>query len=532
MTHQQPQKHLAVSQVLRIPAFRLFLLVQFTNSTIVWILATTVQWLFVATGQSGFIVASVPALLGLPFIFLALPIGVMVVRWLRPRVIAVGMLMIAVSAAGSALWVMSGTENVLPAIVSLAVSGVGLVTTNLAWQSLYPLLTGRQGIVSAAVLDGAAFNGARAIGPLIAGILLAVVAPDTLLLGNGVLALLAMVLAFSLSRADTAQPVKTIRVLGELSSALRFARYSRWTQSLILRMVGFGIPASGLWALLPIYSRDVLGVDSTEFGYLFAATGAGAVLGTIIVGPMRARLSERAFAGIGAIVFGLSMGLLGWFTATVPVVLLLLMSGVCWVTVQTLWLSLAQRALPDWVRAGIIGLLFSCFQCAQVLGSLFWGALADWFGVVNGLMATGGFMVLIAIDILIRGVPPTEGIAPDPARAQVPVPPADLNPSKPVVVEVIHHGLNLQDTQIKGIVQAVRLSRLRYGAQSWSFEPIPGRTNQHREIMRFSSWQAYEIFEGQRLTIPELEVRLRLRDFSTHDTDIRVTNAQSSSQGQ
>lgn len=389
MTDQQAQKHLGVSQVLKIPAYRLFLLVQFTNSTIVWILATTVQWLFVATGQSGFIVASVPALLGLPFIFLALPIGVMVVRWLRPRVIAAGMLMIAASAVGSALWVMAGTTNVMPAIVSLAISGVGLVTTNLAWQSLYPLLTGRQGIVSAAVLDGAAFNGARAIGPLIAGVLLAIIAPDALLLGNGVLALLAMVLAFSLSRADTAQPIKTIRVLGELSSALRFARYSRWTQSLIFRMVGFGIPASGLWALLPIYSRDVLGVDSTEFGYLFAATGAGAVLGTIIVGPMRAWLSERAFAGVGAIVFGLSMGLLGWFTATLPVVLLLLMSGVCWVTVQTLWLSLAQRALPDWVRAGIIGLLFSCFQCAQVLGSLFWGALADWVGVVNGLLATG-----------------------------------------------------------------------------------------------------------------------------------------------
>jgi hypothetical protein len=515
--------HLSVSAVLRMPAYRLFLLIQFMNATIVWILVTSVQWLFVADGQSGFIIASVPALLAFSFIVLALPVGVVVVRWKRPKVIAVGMFMVALASAGAAIWVLVDANNIFPAIVSVMLAGIGLVVSNLSWQSLYPLLTGRSGIVPAAVLDGAAFNGARAIGPLLAGVLLAVVLPNTLLWANAVLALAATVLAFCLSHTDTADPIESVKVRAELVSALRFSRYSRWTQSLIVRMVGFVVPASGLWALLPIYSRDILGVNSTQFGYLFAATGAGAVLGTLIVGPMRTLLTERAFAGIGAGIFGLALVMLPWTTTPWLVVVLLLFSGVCWVTVQTLWLSLAQRALPDWVRAGIIGLLFTCFQAAQMVGSFVWGALADWVGVTSSLVATGGLMLVVAMDILLRGVPPTDGIAPEPAYARTPSPPPDLNPAQPVTIEVVHYGLQLNNPKVSSVLDAVRLSRLRYGAQSWSLV-ADQNGGLHREVMRFSSWEAFEVFEGQRLTRPELEVRRRLEKFVTKQSEIRISN--------
>lgn len=522
---------LGIVGVLRLQPYRLFLLVQFLTAIIVWVLATTVQWIFVASGQSGVVIAMVPALLGLPFVLFALPVGVLVVRWARARVMAIALASIAVVSAFLAVWALGGAESVVQAAVLLFLSGSGLVVALLAWQSMLPSLVGRPGIVTAAVLDGAAFNGARAIGPLAAGLLLAVVAPSSLLWGATALSLVCGVALMMLRGGEPPRPPVSGSVRTELVSALRFARYSRWTRTLLLRMVAFGIPASGLWALLPIYSRDVLGVDSQEFGVLFAATGAGAVLGTLTVGPLRARMSDRAFAGLGITLFGLAMGALPFLAVRPAIVIVLVVAGSCWVTVQTLWMSMAHRALPDWVRASMIGLMLSFFQLSQVVGSLFWGAFADWTNAETGLVVAGVVMISNALHVIVRGVPPTEGLDPDVAGLDPQDPPEDLDRDRPVHVEITHFGLVPEDPSTRSVLRDVRLSRLRYGARTWELQEISADPARHLERMRFSSWDAYESFESYRLTVPEARVRCRLRDLSSRDPEVRVVLADRRARG-
>ncbi|XKH52427.1 MFS transporter [Citricoccus nitrophenolicus] len=533
---------LGIVGVLRLHPYRLFLLVQFMTAIIVWVLATTVQWTFVASGQSGVVIALVPALFGLPFVLFALPVGVAVVRWARPGVMAVALASIATVSAALAVWALGGAESVVQAAVLVFLSGSGLVVALLAWQSMLPGLVGRPGIVSATVLDAAAFNGARAIGPLAAGLLLAVVVPASLLWGATALSLACAATLVMLRRGEPPRPPVSGSVRIELVSALRFARYSRWTRTLLLRMIAFGIPASGLWALLPIYSRDVLGVDSQEFGILFAATGAGAVLGTLMTGPMRARMSDRAFAGLGITLFGLAMGTLPFLALRPAIVVVLIVAGSCWVTVQTLWMSMAQRALPEWVRASMIGLMLSFFQLSQVIGSLFWGAVADWTDVETGLVAAGVVMIANAVHVFVRGVPPTRGLDPDLAGLAAQDPPEGLARDRPVHVEITHYGLVPADPATRSVLRDVRLSRLRYGARTWELQESPAdpasggspsrggsvgpaEPVRHVERMRFSSWDAYASFEAHRLTVPEARVRHRLRELSVWDPEVRVVLA-------
>jgi predicted MFS family arabinose efflux permease len=511
--------------VLRLHPYRLFLLVQFTTAIIVWVLATTVQWVFVDSGASGVVIAMVPALLGLPFVLFALPVGVMVVRWVRPQVMGSMLAVIAAASAGLAVWAQAGAASVVLAAALLFLSGAGLVGAMLAWQSMLPGLVGRPGIVSAAVLDGASFNGARAIGPLAAGLLLAVVAPSSLLWGSAALSVACALTLVLLRASEPPRPPVSGSVRLELESALRFARYSRWTRTLLRRMVAFGVPASGLWALLPIYSRDVLAVDSQEFGVLFAATGAGAVLGTLMLGPMRARMSDRAFAAVGIVLFGMSMGTLPFLAARPAIVVVLVVAGSCWVTVQSLWMSMAHRFLPDWVRASMIGLMLSFFQLSQVVGSLFWGAFADWTSVEVGLVAAGLVMLANGLHVIVRGVPPTDGLDPDVAGVDLQDLPEGLARDRPVHVEITHFGLAPDAPETRSVLRDVRLSRLRYGARAWEFREVAPGAGRHLERMLFSSWEDYRTFEAHRLTVPEARVRQRLRDLSRRDPEVNVVLA-------
>lgn len=506
---------------LRVRTFQVLIGVQLVNAVAVWVHVVAVQWILTTRGESATVVSLAPAAMALPFLALALPVGVVVGFASRERLMMLATLASGVSAAAGALLATGGIDHAALMLATVVLVGVALVVVGVAWQSLLPETVGRALVPSAAVVDGAVYNVARAVGPLLAGVGLGLQGPAATF---SLVALLfaacsAVLLLVQLRRPGRRGPRRPI--VPAIRGALGFARHSPWTTRLLLRMTMFGLPASALWALVSLVVHDRLQLDSRGFGVMMALLGVGAVAATLLLAPLRQRLSVRIFAALGSVTYAFTLAVLGLSTVPAVVAAFLVLGGVAWVGVQSTWMMLAHQALPDWVRPRIIALVLFLFQGTQAVGSLLWGMVADLAGLPAALLGASALMMVSVVVLLRSGLGSSAGIEPVLA---------DPDASVAVLVSGAAEGELLvryeyvvepgQALAFHAAMGELRLSRLRVGARSWTLERNGGgaetRSETWVEAYRVSSREDLLEQETVRLTIPEDRLRIAVRLATTH----------------
>jgi MFS family permease len=491
---------------LRFGRFRLLMLIQLGNAIGVWAQVVAGQWILTANGASATVVALVPAAMSLPFLVFALPMGVIVSQVPREKLMA-GAMGLAAGSSGFA-FALSAADAAGPVtlIGSVGAIGVGLVTIGIAWQSLLPETVDRANVASAAILDGACFNTARAIGPVLAGIGLSLIGP-TYVFGLNTLLFAACGIGMALlgrrypSRVGARAPL--FRAIG---AGIQFARHSPWTKRLLFRMVMFGIPSSCLWALLPVVAHEQLGLQSVGFGLMTGMLGVGAVAGTVLIAPIRGRMSINAFALLGTVAYAAVLLVMSLVSQVEVVVAVMVVGGAAWVGVQSTWMMLAHQALPTWVRPRIVAMILFLFQGTQAVGALFWGAMADRFGLSEAIGLAAAMMLLSGVGIVRRGLYPSKGIEPDPA-ASVPATRDEAFGDRQVLVEVSYTIPIANDRRFLDAMDALRLSRLRLGARDWNLLADPRIPGTYVECYFVRRWSDYHAQETERLTLPEMRLR-------------------------
>ncbi len=216
----------------------------------------------------------------------ALPAGAIADLMDRKRLLIVtNMLMLAASAI---LAIVAALGHVDPAMLLLltVLLAVGAALNGPAWAASVPLTVPRQSLAQALVLNSVGFNIARAIGPAIGGVILAVAGATAAFAANAAsFAFVALVvgvfLAFPRKQATTDVPPEPFQ--SAMRMGLAYALHEPVVRSTLVRSVAFFGCASAIWALLPLYVRQVLGLSSASFGLMMGVIGAGAVLGGLIM---------------------------------------------------------------------------------------------------------------------------------------------------------------------------------------------------------------------------------------------------------
>lgn len=512
MQDRSPHPRAGTFAALRRRLFATLLTVQLVNAVAVWSHVVVVQWTLTTRGESATVVALAPAAMALPFLALSLPVGAVVGFASRERMQAIAMVASAVSAATGAALSALEVDHAALLIVSVVVVGSALVVVGVAWQSLLPDLVHRGLLPSATVLDGAIYNVARAVGPLLAGIGLGLAGPARTFLATSALFATGAVVFLLVEHRRPGRRGPRRPVLGEIVGGLRFARYSPWTRRLLLRMVMFGLPASALWALISLVVHDRLGLGSRGFGLVMALVGSGAVVATFVLPPLRLRLHVATFAALGSAVYAVTLLVMGLGTSAVLVGGVLVLGGLAWVGVQSTWMMLAHQALPDWVRPRIIALLLFLFQGTQAVGSLLWGVAADLLGLPAALVTAAGVMLVSILVLLRAGLGSSVGIEPDPAEPDEALHAvlATAHDGQLVVRYAYEVSPGRGDEFARGMAQ-LRLSRLRLGARHWSLGPHPERAGTFVETYWVSGREELLEQETVRLTAPEQRLRAAVR---------------------
>ncbi|QYJ03574.1 MFS transporter [Nocardioides panacisoli] len=494
---------------LGVRALPLLLGVQLANAVAVWVHVVAVQWMLTVRGESAFVISMAPAAMAVPFLLFALPLGVVVGYASREKLMVASTSVSALTALTLVLATSAGLTHPTVLLATVGMVGSALVVVGVSWQSLLPEVVGRGLVPAASLLDGAVFNVARAVGPLLAGIGLGLFVPAATF---GLVAALfggcALTLVLHQRRATPGRRGPRRPVLPAIGGALHFARHSPWTRRLLWRMTMFGLPASAMWALVSLVAYERFDLDSDGFGVMMALLGSGAVVGTVTLGPLRHRCSVKVFAAALSTVYAATLVALGSFAPLGLVGIFLVLGGVAWVGVQSTWMMLAHQALPDWVRPRIIALVLFLFQGTQALGSLVWGVAADLVGL-TGALATAAVMMVISVAVLLRsGLGSSVGIEPVLADADASVAAVAAEAGEgQLVVRYDYRVDESADDRFAEAMAHLRLSRLRMGAQHWSLTKDSAQPGVYTETYRVASRGDLLEQETERLTVPEQRLR-------------------------
>jgi MFS family permease len=465
---------------LRVAAFRSLWLALLASNIGTWMQTVGAQWLLIENSGTDTLVAVVQTASTLPIVLLALPSGALADTLDRRRLlIAVQSFLVAVGVVLTVLTVAGRMPPALLLTLTFAL-GAGQALTAPAWQAIIPELVPRPQLASASALGAISMNLARAVGPAVAGVLIARTGAGVVF-GLNTVTFVLFVVALWRWRPPTADLTDAPERFGAaVRAGSRYVRHSPVVRRILLRATLFLVPGSALWALLPLVASRRLGLGSGGYGVLLGAVGVGAVGGAVLLPRLRARWPVNRLLLVAGVVFTAVFAVLGLARSEIAVVLALLPAGVAWVMVLSNVNAAMQLFLPNWVRARGLAVYQMIFAGAQAAGALLWGALSEASGLVTAHLAAAVVMAAGVVTLRWWPMRDTAGLNRDPA-VYWPEPHLYAEPGSqdgPVLVTVSYPVRPECEEAFVGAMEAVRLGRLRTGAVQWGlFRDIeePGR---------------------------------------------------------
>ena len=488
---------------LRQRVFRWLWICVLVSWTGTWMQTVGAQWLLVNEPNAAALVSLVQAANTLPVMLLALPGGVLADsfdrRWL---LITVQAYLLGV---GTLLAVLTALGQMPPALLLLFTFalGAGGAVQLPTWQAMLPELVPRTQVRAAARLDLVGVNLARSVGPALAGVVIAHLGgvPVVFALNAASVVLFAIALLWWRRRRDDSDSRRE-RFLPALRAGGRYIRHEPVVRRVLLRVIVFVVPGMAVWALLPLIARQRLDLSADGYGALFAALGAGAILGAGVLGRVRERLSTNGLIGAAAIVYAAASALIVLVPSFPAALATLVFAGLAWMAVTSTLAAELQLFLPTWVRARGLAVYTVTFTGSMTVGALLWGLVADVLGLTVTFLIAAPAVLASAVIGLGWRLPEIGHLDPRPAvywpearLAYEPEPDAG-----PVVVMVTYTVAPDQQTAYLEAMEHLGRSRRRTGATRWELYRDGERPDRFVEIFSVPSWEEHLRQHEGRLT--------------------------------
>jgi MFS family permease len=269
-----------------------------------------------------------------------------------------------------------------------------------ARQSYIPDLVGRADRPTAVALTSLVFNGARIVGPAVAGLLIAGFGVALAFFLNG-LSFVAVLAALLATRTPgTPDPAGRLGIREGVWGALAYAARTPSTAFTLALVVVVSVLVLNFNVVVPLVAKDVLNEGAHGFGLLMSSLGAGAVMAGIGLTLLRRGRPSLSFLAASAAVLSAgtaSLGLVGHFGAAAA---LLVALGCCQILFSTGCNTTLQLETPDALRGRVMGLYALANAGMTPFGSVLMGLIAERLGV-RAACALGGGSGLVAVIVLV-----------------------------------------------------------------------------------------------------------------------------------
>jgi len=393
----------ATLRALRHRNFQLFFAGQLISLIGTWMQTLAQAWLVYRLTGSSLLLGSVGFASQFP-VFLVAPLGGMVAdRHNRQRVVIATQTASMILAFILAALTLTGTVRVWHIFVLAALLGVVNAFDIPGRQSFLVDMVGKEDLMNAIALNSSMFNGARIIGPAIAGVLVAKIGEGWCFFVNGVsyLGVLAglfmMRVPLPSRRASEASP------LAHMIEGFRFVRHTAPIRAILLLLGLVSLVAMPYTVLMPIFADKVLHGGARGLGILMGATGIGALLGALTLAARTGVHGLGRWVAFSCAGFGISLIFFSFSTHFWLSAALLLPVGFGMMLQMSSSNTLIQAMVPDHLRGRVMAVYSMMFMGMAPFGAFFAGALADRLGapitVAMGAVAAVGGAALFYLNL-------------------------------------------------------------------------------------------------------------------------------------
>ena len=517
---------------LGVPLFRDLWLASIVSNLGGWMQDTAGTWLMTVLTTSPLLIALMQTAASLPVVILGLLAGATADIFDRRRLLIFWQAWML--AAVAILSVLTFFDIISPWILLILtfLLNIGAAMNSPAWQAIVPEVIPRAQLPDAISLNSAGFNLARALGPALGGLAIALYARATtgaasVFLLNSLSFVGVILVLYRWQRNPhfkSALPAERIR--GSVRAGIRYMRYAPMLQAAFMRTLIFTLFVSAVWALLAVVARDDLHQGAMGYGILNGSMGFGAVIGATSLPRVRRVLSADAIIASATAVFVSTLTVLALVKVPLIIIAVLITAGFAWTSAMSTLNLAVQVSVPAWVQARALGAYQMIFAGGMALGSVIWGFIAEHVSTSKSLMcAAGGLAVTLPLSLrfhVLRGVQPDFS----PHRYALPAPTlaSEREDSDGPVRVSIDYRIDPADyAAFTKAIHQLRDVRLRDGAIRWGVYQDASDPGHLNETFITESWLEY-LRQRERFTASDLAIRERVFSFHRSSEPPRISH--------
>lgn len=384
----------AAVRALRHRNFQLFFSGQLISLIGTWMQSVAQSWLVYRLTGSALLLGSVGFASQIP-VFLFAPLGGITADRFNRRHIVIGTQVASMMLAlVLAVLTLSHRIQVWHVFVLASLLGVVNAFDIPGRQSFLVDMVGRDDLMNAIALNSSMFNGARVIGPAIAGVLVAKIGEGWCFFANAI-SYIAVIIGLLLMNVDSPPRPTPTSPLDHMLEGFRFVNRTAPIRALLLLLGIVSLVGMPYVVLMPIFADKILHGGARGLGILMGATGVGALLGALTLAFRQGvkglgRWVAWCSAGFGASLIVFSISHRFWIS-----VILLLPVGYTIMLQMACSNTLIQVMVPDALRGRVMAVYSMMFMGMAPIGALLGGALADRLGAqltvaIGGLASVAG----------------------------------------------------------------------------------------------------------------------------------------------
>ncbi len=380
--------------------FRLFWFGQIISLSGTWMQSVAQGWLVYSLTKSPFYLGLVAASAALPSLFFTFIGGVIADRFPKRNLLLATQALSMIPAVVLGVLTITGVIKVWEVALLAAFLGTINAVDVPTRQSFLIEMVGRGHVVNAIALNSAAFNGARMIGPMIAGLSIEYLGLPACFFINAA-SFLAVIFALSRMEARGEIVAKSEGVINDFMKGIGFIRGKNAILHAMVLIAVFSLVGLPYINLLPVFAAEIFHRGAKGFGFLVGATGIGALTAALSIAVLGNIENKSRFMSIAALFFSAALivfSLSKTFWLSVAVIMICGWGMVSYLAAAN---SFIQVSVPDELRGRVMSVYTFVFLGLAPIGNSIMGFAADKFGTTRAITA-GGLICLSASAVFVR----------------------------------------------------------------------------------------------------------------------------------
>jgi MFS family permease len=385
-------------RALRHRNYRLFFWGQLVSLIGTWMQQTAMSWFVYQITNSKLLLGVVAAMGSAPMMLSSIWGGSLADRYPKRSILVATQTAQMICAFFLAAGVWAGFATPLFIVIVAAFNGLAMGFDMPARQAFTVEMTSREDLLNAISLNSSIVNGARVVGPSLAGLLIGAVGVAMCFFLNG-LTFVAVIAGLLMMRLPPFQRPAHLVSTGEHAwKGIVYSMKHQRVRTILLLFLAVGVFGWSYIVLMPAFARDVLGRGANGYGILMSASGTGAFIGALIVATYGHLFTPRRLALGGVWLFSIALFALSLSRNFYVALAFLFVAGFGMLLFFSTSNTVLQTIVPDEMRGRVMGVWSLVFGAMIPLGSLEAGAVAHWLSTSFAL-AFGA--IICAVSALV-----------------------------------------------------------------------------------------------------------------------------------